>query len=150
MAALKLLAKIWKQLQEDPPECFSVSPVDGDLYHWKGILFGPKDTPYEGGMFKVDIQMDETFPFKPPAIRFETKIYHPNISSTGDVYLDVLDSQWSPALYLRATLISVCALIGSPNGHVSIDPEIGRMCVNEREKFDQIAREWTLMYAVHC
>ena len=39
------------------------------------------DTPYEGGKFLVDIIIPPDYPFKPPKMKFDTKIWHPNISS---------------------------------------------------------------------
>lgn len=59
-----------------------VEPYNGtDLTHLKGTLTGPPDTPYAGGKFVVDIKIPDGYPFKPPQIRFETKVWHPNISS---------------------------------------------------------------------
>lgn len=52
-----------------------------DLTHLVGQFKGPPDTPYEGGTYTVDIQIPSDYPFKPPVMRFTTKIWHPNVSS---------------------------------------------------------------------
>ena len=79
-----------------------------DLMHWKGKIFGPKDSCYEGGIFYVDIQIPQDYPFKPPKMKFDTKIWHPNISSqTGYICLDILGKEWTPALTVRVALISL-------------------------------------------
>jgi hypothetical protein len=52
-----------------------------DLTHLKGTFPGPPDTPYAGGKFVVDIRIPDTYPFKSPLMRLETKIWHPNVSS---------------------------------------------------------------------
>jgi ubiquitin-conjugating enzyme (huntingtin interacting protein 2) len=52
-----------------------------DLTHLKGTFPAPPDTPYAGGTYTVDIQIPDMYPFKSPIIRFETKIWHPNVSS---------------------------------------------------------------------
>lgn len=57
-----------------------------DLLKWKATLIGPIDTPYEGGIFELSIQFPVNYPFKPPTIKFMTKIYHCNISlSSGEL-----------------------------------------------------------------
>ena len=47
----------------------------------KAKILGPKHTFYEDGVFYVDIAFPTDYPYKPPKIKFETKIWHPNISS---------------------------------------------------------------------
>ena len=57
-------------------------PVDAaDLTRLRGYVPAPPDTVYAGGTFAVDIQIPEGYPFKPPIVKFHTKIFHPNISS---------------------------------------------------------------------
>jgi ubiquitin-conjugating enzyme (huntingtin interacting protein 2) len=59
-----------------------VDPINGDdLTHLRGQFTGPPDTAYEGGKFFVDIVIPPEYPFRPPIMKFETKIWHPNVSS---------------------------------------------------------------------
>ena len=68
-----------------------MSLCGNDFRHWKGYILGPEDTVYHGGLFQIDIALPPEYPYKPPKMRFETKIWHPNISSqTGAICLDIL------------------------------------------------------------
>eukprot|EP00795_Rhopilema_esculentum_P005003 gene5003-108_t len=71
---------------------------DGTVDKFKARLAAQPDSPYNDGIFYLDIQFPSDYPFKPPKVAFNTKIYHPNINSNGSICLDVLRSQWSPAL----------------------------------------------------
>jgi len=73
------------------------------------------DTCYAEGVFIIDIQIPTDYPFKPPIMKFDTKIWHPNISSqTGAICLDILKNEWTPALTIRTALISLQALLSAP------------------------------------
>lgn len=87
-----------------------------------------KDTCYEGGIFHVDIVIPQDYPFKPPKMKFDTKIWHPNISSqTGAICLDILKNEWTPALTIRTALISLQALLCAPEPDDPQDAEVARM-----------------------
>lgn len=97
--ATKRITKELKDLMNDPPAQCSAGPVtDEDPFHWTATILGPTDSPYEGGVFALSIQIPRDYPFKPPKFAFKTQIYHPNINSQGSICLDILRSQWSPAL----------------------------------------------------
>ena len=54
----------------------------------RGTIKGPDGTPYEGGVYDIDITIPKMYPFEPPKMKFQTKIWHPNISSqTGAICL---------------------------------------------------------------
>jgi ubiquitin-conjugating enzyme (huntingtin interacting protein 2) len=68
------------------------TPVDpANLAHLKGTFPGPPDTPYAGGTFHIDIVIPDMYPFKSPAMKFETKIWHPNVSSVTVRALGLLE-----------------------------------------------------------
>ena len=114
----------------------------------KGIFQGPSDTPYEGGTFVIDIQVPTDYPYKPPKMKFDTKVYHPNISSqTGAICLDILKDNWTPVLTLKTALISLQSLLFDPVPNDPQDAQVAQHYLSDRKGFDQTAREWTQKYA---
>uniref|UniRef100_A0AC11E6K7 Ubiquitin conjugating enzyme E2 T n=1 Tax=Ovis aries TaxID=9940 RepID=A0AC11E6K7_SHEEP len=64
---------------------------DGDrMEDLRAQILGGANTPYEKGVFKLEVHIPERYPFEPPQIRFLTPIYHPNIDAAGRICLDVL------------------------------------------------------------
>ena len=96
--ASKRINKELQDLGKDPPANCSAGPVGDDLFHWQATIMGPPDSPYQGGVFFLNINFPPDYPFKPPKVTFTTKIYHPNVNSNGSICLDILNAQWSPAL----------------------------------------------------
>ncbi|KAI1234011.1 Ubiquitin-conjugating enzyme E2 D2, partial [Lamprotornis superbus] len=118
------------------------------VFHWQATIMGPNDSPYQGGVFFLTIHFPTDYPFKPPKVAFTTRIYHPNINSNGSICLDILRSQWSPALTISKVLLSICSLLCDPNPDDPLVPEIARIYKTDREKYNRIAREWTQKYAM--
>lgn len=54
------------------------------------MLQGPKGTPYEGGLFFVELCFDQAYPHTPPRVVFRTPVYHCNVQTTGAVSLAML------------------------------------------------------------
>uniref|UniRef100_A0A0F8ALX5 Ubiquitin-conjugating enzyme E2 n=1 Tax=Larimichthys crocea TaxID=215358 RepID=A0A0F8ALX5_LARCR len=103
----------------------SEEPVQ--MFHWQATIMGPPDSPYQGGVFFLTIHFPTDYPFKPPKVAFTTRIYHPNINSNGSICLDILRSQWSPALTISKVLLSICSLLCDPNPDDPLVPEIARI-----------------------
>jgi ubiquitin-conjugating enzyme E2 D/E len=143
----KRIIKELQDLRKEPLSNLSAGPSGEDLYHWKAMIYGPEGTPYQGGTFFLDIQFNTDYPFKPPNLRFTTKIYHPNINSTGGICMDILKHQWSPALTITKILLSLCSLLNEPNPNDPLMPDIARQMKENRREFEKTAREWTMRYA---
>jgi ubiquitin-conjugating enzyme E2 D/E len=145
--SLKRLQKEVTGMQKDTPANCSAGPNNNDLFNWEATIIGPTETPYEGGIFKLKILFPADYPFKPPKITFETRIYHPNINANGGICLDILKDQWSPALNITKVLLSICSLLDEPNPDDPLMPEIAQLFKSNRAEFNRIAREHTIQYA---
>jgi len=121
--------------------------VTDDLTELAGTIAGPPDTPYAGGKFRLEIKIPDTYPFNPPKVRFITKIWHPNISSvTGAICLDILKDQWAAAMTLRTVLLSIQALLATPEPDDPQDAVVARQYQTNLHTFKQTAQYWTAVY----
>jgi len=145
--ALRRIQKELKDLEIDPPANCSAGPVDGNLFEWEGVIFGPDDSPFSGGIFRLHIQFPVDYPFKPLSVRFTTKIYHPNIHESGSICLDILKTQWSPVLTVGKVLLSICSLLTDPNPDDPLVPVIAEQFKKNRPAYEAEAKRWTRMYA---
>uniref|UniRef100_A0A131Z0I6 E2 ubiquitin-conjugating enzyme n=1 Tax=Rhipicephalus appendiculatus TaxID=34631 RepID=A0A131Z0I6_RHIAP len=136
-------------LQTEPPEGIGAQPLDPLCAHWQAAIAGPPDSPYEGGQFLLFLQIPSAYPMKPPIVKFLTKIFHPNISRHGDIGIDSIQHNWSLALTISKVLISIQSLLTDPYCLVCMEPEVGRLYLEDRLGFERTARLWTLRYAMH-
>ena len=69
------ILKEYERWSKDPADGVSYS-VDKDNIRYLTILIaGPTGSPYEGGLFKVEMFLPAEYPMQPPKARFLTKIY---------------------------------------------------------------------------
>merc|ERR1719217_1097717 len=147
---LNRIKKELKDCGKDPETSgLSVKLVDeSDYMHWKAEIKGPVSTPYEGGKFAVDIVLPSDYPFVPPKMKFDTKVWHPNISSeSGAICLDILKNEWSPALTVRTALISLQALLSAPEPDDPQDAVVAKQYKDNHKEFEATAKYWTETYA---
>jgi len=132
MSALRRITKELKDLEADPPANCSAGPVGDDLFKWKATIMGPQNSAYDGGVFFLDINFPQDYPFKPPNVRFQTKMYHCNVNDKGGICLDILKDNWSPALTISKVLLSICSLLTDPNPDDPLVPEIAKLYKTNR------------------
>ena len=128
-----------------PGITISVDPANVRSFHAK--IAGPEGTPYEGGVFELELFLPETYPMDPPKARFLTRIYHPNIDRVGRICLSILKGDWTPALNVRTTVISIQNLLAAPNPDDPLDNNVAKVWVEDNALALKTAAEYTAKYA---
>ena len=146
--AAKRIKKEMNELRKDAPTNCSAGPTNDDLFEWKAVIMGPAESNYQGGIFHLIIRFPADYPFKPPKVTFQTKIYHPNVNEKGGICLDILKDQWSPALTISKVLLSISSLLTDPNPDDPLVPDIARQYISNRGLYNQTAKDWTQKYAM--
>jgi ubiquitin-conjugating enzyme E2 A len=126
------LIRDFKHLSSDPPSGISGAPCADNIMLWNAVIFGPgmrlvlsllqpthahgpAETPFEDGTFKLLLTFDESYPNKPPQVKFLSRMFHPNVYATGELCLDILQNRWSPTYDVAAILTSIQSLLHDPN-----------------------------------
>jgi len=151
MGSQKRIAKELSELVQSPPAGISVTLADeSDLFKWKVFMKGPEDSPYKDGTFIVDLILPTAYPFKPPTVSFNTKIYHPNITNDekGSMCLGMLKSdEWKPSSRISAVLEFARQLLSEPMPDDAVEGRIAEQYKNDRKRYEEVAREWTRKWA---
>ena len=150
MDAVKITPRIQKEIKnletEQIPGVF-ITVDEKNLRHFRAAIVGPEGTPYEGGMFNVELFLTEAYPMEPPKVLFRTNIYHPNIDKLGRICLDILKTNWAPSLQVTKVFLSLQALLCSPNLDDPLDEQIADHFRKDEKGAIAKAKEWTLKYA---
>lgn len=120
---------------------------DKDYYHWKACFIGPKNTPFENGLFFIEIKLDDQYPSSKPLARFRTRVYHPNVNwSSGQICLDYIKGKWSANNTLRDAILSIFNLLKNPvfNSTLNGDTSKGG---EEAPDYQEKARNYRQQYA---
>jgi len=162
--------------EPEPGEAFEAGPMDeGRPLIWEAIVRGPKGSPYEGGTFCLEIELSESYPFKPPWFSFQTPIYHCNLGLAvaprrcpAECLLRWKEN-WHPKMDVRSVLRRIVELLKkpvpavdfkvpeSPRGEVQepkarletslVDHELATLLLSDRLRYLKLAKESTSKYA---
>lgn len=141
-AFLERLALEAKTIEEEEP---SFQPLNGDLTKWRGFILGT--SVYDGGVFRIELNVDRSYPFKPPKARFLTPIWHPNITREGRICLGILGKDWSPSINLVGVIEAIRNLLSFPNPHDPLNRVAAKEMRESPKEFKQKVKEYIKRYA---
>ncbi|TVU08430.1 hypothetical protein EJB05_41834, partial [Eragrostis curvula] len=145
---IRQLAKELKNLDESPPEGITVIVNDDDFTNICADIEGPAGTPYENGVFRMKLLLSHDFPQSPPKGFFLTKIFHPNIATSGEICVNTLKKDWNPGLGLRHVLLVVRCLLIEPFPESALNEQAGKMLLENYEEYARHARLYTGIHAL--
>ena len=135
-AKLRLINDLKRFYNRDEVSNLYAQPRSDNLLIWEAVIFGPEETIWDGGCFKLILEFNEEYPVKPPDVRFCTTIFHPNVYNDGKICLDILNNQWSSIFDVRSILESIQSLLDNPNPSSPANAEAARLFVeNKKENY---------------
>jgi len=146
MSRLRLVREL-KDLESSGE--FDVRNIDEDFNVFRATITGPDGSPYAGGKFILELQIPQEYPLTPPKAAFVTKIFHPNVENrTGEVCLDILKTDWSPAWGIGTVCRAIMALLDSPNADSPLNCDAGNLIRSgDIVAFNSVARMYTIEFA---
>ena len=149
--SIKIILKNKDIFDNDPIDGVSINEIDEiNPYIWNIIIIGPKDTPYEGGLFYATIKFPNNYPLYPPEFKFINPPYHPNIYDDGKVCISILhppgdddwgyeksEERWRPIHTFNSIIISIMSLLSSPNDESPANIEAAKLWRNDKIKFQE-------------
>jgi ubiquitin-conjugating enzyme E2 D/E len=146
----RILNDLKNLANHDIPDTIKDVEINDNIYREHYVMInGPIDTPYQNGVFKLSVILPEDYPFKPPKMKFVTKMYHPNIANDGTICIDILKDQWSSALRLNTVILSLSSLLANPNPNDPLVPDIANEFSHNRERYNKNVIDYVKRYATN-
>ncbi len=118
----------------------------------KFLIMGPKNSPYENGMYHLNLEILDEYPNKPPRVRFMTYIWHPNIVfKDGLVYDKILNNNWKSSYSIIDVIEIIFEILIKPDKNIFLtgNKEAFTEYFNHNEKFIKNATEINKKYAMN-
>ncbi|CAI9780635.1 unnamed protein product [Fraxinus pennsylvanica] len=128
---------------------YSVETINDGISEFNVEFHGPKESLYEGGVWKVRVELPDAYPYKSPSIGFLNKIFHPNVDElSGSVCLDVINQSWSPMFdLLNVFEVFLPQLLLYPNPSDPLNGDAASLMMKDKEQYEQKVKEYCEHYA---
>ncbi|KAH8108468.1 ubiquitin-conjugating enzyme E2 [Phellopilus nigrolimitatus] len=132
-------------MMSSSPGISAFPKTDANLFEWVGTIEGAPATVYAGLTFKISIAFPPNYPYVPPAIRFDTPCYHPNVDLNGNICLDILQDKWSAVYSVHTILLSLQSLLGEPNNASPLNTDAANLWTKQDEFKAQLMKHYRPM-----
>ncbi|KAF9006948.1 ubiquitin-conjugating enzyme [Cyathus striatus] len=154
--ALRRLMKEYQQLTSggSPDGMFTAGPIsESDFFTWEALICGPKDTPFEGGVFAAKLTFPSDYPLSPFKMKFDPPLFHPNskprtvcisiLHTPGDdpTMYEQASERWSPVQSVEKVILSVISMLAEPNLESGANIDCCKLYRDNREEYEKIVRE---------
>ena len=114
-----------------------------DYFNWECGIPGPKGTPWEGGLYKINLKFPEDYPVLPPKCVFEKKLFHPNVYPSGAVCLSIINDEedWRAGLKVKDILLGIQDLLANPNNKSPAQKEAFESYNKKSDEYRRKVRE---------
>ncbi|KAL5710199.1 E2 ubiquitin-conjugating enzyme [Ranunculus cassubicifolius] len=127
---------------------YSVEPINDGINEFNVEFHGPKESLYEGGVWKVRVELPDAYPYKSPSIGFLNKIYHPNVDESGSVCLDVINQSWSPMFdLLNVFEVFLPQLLLYPNPSDPLNGDAASLMLKDKQQYEQKVKDYCERFA---
>jgi len=128
---------------------YEVTLVKDSMQEFFVRFFGPTETPFAGGVWKIHVELPDQYPYKSPSIGFMNKIFHPNIDEmSGSVCLDVINQTWSPMFdMINIFEVFLPQLLRYPNPNDPLNGEAASMLMRQPKEYEAKVRDYVRLYA---
>ncbi|KAM1294670.1 hypothetical protein ACFX13_014967 [Malus domestica] len=128
---------------------YKVEMINDGMQEFYVDFNGPKESLYQGGVWRIRVELLDAYPYKSPSIGFVNKIYHPNVDEmSGSVCLDVINQTWSPMFDLVNVFeVFLPQLLLYPNPSDPLNGEAAALIMRDRTAYDQRVKEYCEKYA---
>ena len=126
---------------------FKIVKVDENLLDKYYILLQPTGGHYKGHKYILEMitKYENTilYPFTQPLLKFKNTIWHPNISVTGDICVDIIKGgvAWSPANGIDAVISSIILLMDIPENSDPFNNEAAILFRACEKKYNMLSKK---------
>ena len=155
MKSFKVIKKHYEIFNNDHVDGVSIGMDENNIFEWNIIILGPKDSPYEGGIFEASLTFPDNYPLHPPKFIFKTPIFHPNIYKDGNICISILhppgddkygyeksEERWRPVHTVNSILLSIISLFHSPNDESPANVDAGKLWREDKNEFQKVVNSY--------
>lgn len=143
MATKKRLQADLKKILKDPPPGVEADLTGDNLFEWDAVIFGPGDTCFEGGVFRLKLKFPTDYPNKAPVVWFYSRMFHPNVYPNGKICLDILEMEdkWNPNYDAATVLCAIQSMLADPNPESPANGEANSLYQTDTQEYERRVRQ---------